>query len=239
VPIRKKGNTLERWEVAIIKTMLQRGGYNDQDILAYFTRPTRSVNHRAIAEIRTEKKHKALKAAREAELNDFLPLIGPEATVVAVRDRMQDTMLLHFACHGEFYRDRDPVALCLADGVLSARDILSCRLSAKLVVLSACWSGVASKAAREEYFGLAEAFLIAGVESVVVALWEVDDEVSSEFFKEFYLRWQKGLVAADALKDAMEVISAQPQWSHPHWWGPFVTRGFAAHRSSPAAIGCE
>lgn len=183
--------------------------------------------------------HAEAEALTVSAILDVRPLIGPEATVVAVRDRMQDTMLLHFACHGEFYRDRDPVALCLADGVLSARDILSCRLSAKLVVLSACWSGVASKAAREEYFGLAEAFLIAGVESVVVALWEVDDEVSSEFFKEFYLRWQKGLVAADALKDAMEVISAQPQWSHPHWWGPFVTRGFAAHRSSPAAIGCE
>jgi hypothetical protein len=81
VPIRKKGNTLQRWEVAIIKTMLQRGGYNDQDILAYFTRPTRSVNHRAIAEIRTEKKHKALKAASEAELNDFLatwPDVDPQ-----------------------------------------------------------------------------------------------------------------------------------------------------------------
>ena len=37
--------------------MLERGGYNDQDILAYFTRPTRSVNHRVISEIRTGAKH--------------------------------------------------------------------------------------------------------------------------------------------------------------------------------------
>ena len=40
---RKRGNTLERWEVALVKAMLSRGGYNDQDILAYFTRPTRSI----------------------------------------------------------------------------------------------------------------------------------------------------------------------------------------------------
>jgi hypothetical protein len=69
---RKRGNTLERWEVALIKAMLSRGGYNDQDILAYFTRPTRSVNHRAVSEIRTEAKHKAVRAATEVELDDFL-----------------------------------------------------------------------------------------------------------------------------------------------------------------------
>ena len=60
---RRRGSPLERWEIALIKAMLLRGGYNDQDILAYFTRPTRSVNHRAIGEIRTETKHKAVKAS--------------------------------------------------------------------------------------------------------------------------------------------------------------------------------
>ena len=58
---RKKGNKLERWEVALIKAMLSKAGSNDQDILAYFTRPTRSINHRAIAEIRTEAKHKSIR----------------------------------------------------------------------------------------------------------------------------------------------------------------------------------
>jgi hypothetical protein len=38
---RPRGRTLERWEVALVKAMLERGRYNDQDILAYFTRPTR------------------------------------------------------------------------------------------------------------------------------------------------------------------------------------------------------
>lgn len=52
--------------------MLAHRKYNDQDILAYFTRPSRSVNHRVIAEIRTDKKHKAVKAATEGELHEFL-----------------------------------------------------------------------------------------------------------------------------------------------------------------------
>jgi hypothetical protein len=84
---RRKGNTLERWEVALIKTMLARKGSNDQDILAYFTRPTRSVNHRAIGEIRTEKKHKAIKLATSEELDAFLatwPDVDPQ-TGLSVR----------------------------------------------------------------------------------------------------------------------------------------------------------
>jgi hypothetical protein len=77
----KRGNKLERWEVALIKAMLSRAGSNDQDILAYFTRPTRSINHRAIGEIRTEKKHKSIKAATDVDLDDFLvtwPDIDPQ-----------------------------------------------------------------------------------------------------------------------------------------------------------------
>jgi len=71
---RRRGNTLENWEVAIVKARISRGSpfTNDQDILAYFTRPTRSVNHRLISEIRNEAKHKAIKSASEDDLEAFL-----------------------------------------------------------------------------------------------------------------------------------------------------------------------
>lgn len=72
MPKRTRGNALERWEIALIKAMLSLRKYNDQDILAYFTRPTRSVNHRNILEIRKEKKHKDIQAAPQEELDDFL-----------------------------------------------------------------------------------------------------------------------------------------------------------------------
>jgi hypothetical protein len=78
---RRRGHTLERWEIAQVKAMLDRGGYNDQDILAYFTRPTRTVNHRVIAEIRTGAKHRAVRAATEEELGAFLttwPDVDPQ-----------------------------------------------------------------------------------------------------------------------------------------------------------------
>ena len=73
MPVRKRGNKLERWEIALIKAMVADGRWpNDQDILAYYTRPTRSINHRAIAEIRTGKKHTAVKAVTAEDLEGFL-----------------------------------------------------------------------------------------------------------------------------------------------------------------------
>jgi len=88
---RKRGNTLERWEIALIKAMLARGGYNDQDILAYFTRPTRSINHARISEIRTGARYRSAKAASEAELDAFLaswPEVDPETGLNLRGDEM-------------------------------------------------------------------------------------------------------------------------------------------------------
>jgi len=79
--VRKRSNKLERWEIGLIKAMLARGGYNDQDILAHFTRPTRSINHARIAEIRNGKRYVSYKVASDEELDAFLsnwPEVDPE-----------------------------------------------------------------------------------------------------------------------------------------------------------------
>lgn len=82
MPVRRRGNRLERWEIALIKAMVADGRWpNDQDILAYFTRPTRSINHRAIAEIRNNTKHITIKGAPTDELEAFIaswPEMDPE-----------------------------------------------------------------------------------------------------------------------------------------------------------------
>ncbi|MEK7994997.1 MAG: DUF3644 domain-containing protein [Planctomycetota bacterium] len=68
-----KQSSLEKWEISLIKAMLEeKPRRTDQDILAYFTRPSRSLNHRVVSEIRLEKKHKTTKAATPEDLKDFL-----------------------------------------------------------------------------------------------------------------------------------------------------------------------
>src|SRR5690606_35308334 len=65
------GNTLEKWEVALVKAMLARK-YMPQHIQAYFSRPTWSINHARISEIRDGIKHKSINAASDHELDSFL-----------------------------------------------------------------------------------------------------------------------------------------------------------------------
>ena len=57
--------------------MINQNSYNDQEILSYFTRPTRTLNHRLVGEIRTEKKHMSVKSATGKELRRFLS-VWPE-----------------------------------------------------------------------------------------------------------------------------------------------------------------
>jgi hypothetical protein len=68
----KPRKSLENWEIALIKAMIAEKKWNDQDILAYFTRPTRSINHARIAAIRNGTKHTAIKVASSEELASFL-----------------------------------------------------------------------------------------------------------------------------------------------------------------------
>jgi hypothetical protein len=87
MPRKLAANRLDLWEVALVKALLARGGSPDQDILAYFTRPTRSINHRVIAEIRTNRKHLEVAAASVEELDAFLvcwPEVDP-ATGLSLR----------------------------------------------------------------------------------------------------------------------------------------------------------
>lgn len=94
MPVRKRGNKLERWEIPLIKAMIADGRWpNDQDILAYFTRPTRSVNHRAIAEIRSGRKHDAIRASSAEELNSFISS-WPEVEAETGLSRRGDELLI-------------------------------------------------------------------------------------------------------------------------------------------------
>lgn len=78
---RRRGNALEQREVGIVKAMLGKKDKTDQDILAYFTRPTRSVNHRLIGQIRKGTVHSQTPAATDEDLAEFLatwPEIDPQ-----------------------------------------------------------------------------------------------------------------------------------------------------------------
>lgn len=165
-------------------------------------------------------------ARQVAELFNAQPLLGAAATKSAVLARLSDATLIHLATHAAF----DPtnpleLGILLADGVLTAREVLQYRLRADLLVLSACESGQVGILGGEELAGLSQAFLQAGVRSVLVSLWQVDDLATAALVLTFFRKIQAGADKALALRQAMTDIQQDPRWKHPYYWGAFVLIG--------------
>jgi CHAT domain-containing protein len=138
--------------------------------------------------------------------------------------------VVHFAGHAVFNPD-EPLAsgLVLADGsILTAAAILQGNLlrthCGKLLVLSACQTGVNKVTAGGEILGLARALMYAGMPNLVLSLWEVADRSTATLMKDFHAAWQGGKISIyEALRQAQ--IQAL-QNGHPiHAWAPFIHMG--------------
>jgi CHAT domain-containing protein len=112
------------------------------------------------------------------------------------------------------------------DGYLRLADIYSLRLSAELVVLSACRSAIGRDVKGEGLVGLSRGFMYAGVPRVVGSLWKVDDEATSQFMKHFYRSMLTNKLApAAAFRQAQRQMSAEKEWHFPYYWAGFVFQG--------------
>jgi CHAT domain-containing protein len=110
----------------------------------------------------------------------------------------------------------------LNNGILLAEEVKSLNLkNTELVVLSACETGLGEFSISEGVKGLQRAFMIAGAKSVIMSLWEVDDQSTQILMTLFYKNWIKNkLSKVDALKFAkIELKKIKPQ---PYYWAGFV-----------------
>ena len=153
-------------------------------------------------------------------------LIGDQATREAVLTRLADATVVHLATHASF-DSNSPLdsGIVLADGVLTAREVLGHCLQADLLVLSACQTGLAGTLGGDELAGLAQAFLQAGARSLLVSLWKVNDPVTAALMTAFYDARHAGADKAQALSQAMAHVQAEAKWTHPYYWGAFVAMG--------------
>ena len=95
-------------------------------------------------------------------------------------------------------------------------------LTAQLVVLSACETGLGQLSTGDELLGLQRAFLYAGSPAVVTTLWKVDDRASFTLMREFYDQLAK-LDAGQALQAAQR--AAMKEFPHPFAWAAFGLTG--------------
>ncbi len=155
---------------------------------------------------------------------DSLSLKGEKANFSNFKNKVADFDIVHLACHGQFRGDNPMFSsLRLADGLLTARDISELSLKAQLVVLSACETGVNKILAGEELLGLARGFLSAGVSSLILTLWTVDDKTARNLMTDFYRQLKSGNSPSASLKIAQSNLIKQN--SHPYFWSPFFLVG--------------
>jgi CHAT domain-containing protein len=93
----------------------------------------------------------------------------------------------------------------------------------QLVVLSACDTGRGDVKLGQGVYGLRRAFIVAGAETVVMSLWQVKDDTTSQLMEAYYRNLLAGQGRASALREAM--LSLRATRPHPHYWAPFIALG--------------
>ena len=131
------------------------------------------------------------------------------------------------------------------DGILTALEASALDLwGTKLVVLSACETGVSEVKSGEGVYGLRRALVLAGSESQVMCLWQVSDETTRDLMVAYYKRLQAGEGRTEALRQVqLEMLSGGGQTaggsqrgvgdklnskadrSHPYFWAAFIQSG--------------
>ena len=108
------------------------------------------------------------------------------------------------------------------DGILTAYEISNMNLThTELVVLSACNTGLGDIDGSEGVFGLQRAFRLAGVQTMIVSLWEAPDKETAELMTEFYAQWMKSLDKKQAFTQAqLKMRHLYPD--HPEKWAGFI-----------------
>ncbi len=155
-------------------------------------------------------------------------LLKHEASESAFIKQSGQRELIHLASHGDFTAEQPlQSALLLAkgegqDGRLTVDEIYGLNLSARLVTLSACETGLGKVASGDDVIGLIRGFIYAGASSVLASLWKVDDIATSDLMLHFY-QHQPGLGSPEALRVAQRAMIGKGL--HPFFWGAFYLTG--------------
>ncbi len=151
----------------------------------------------------------------EAEANAIAPIFhtqpitGQAATKVNIVEQISKARIIHLATHGLLDDIRQlgvPGAIALApsnndNGFLTAGEIYHMKLNAQLVVLSACSTG-RGRITGDGVVGLSRCLIAAGVPSIIVSLWSVNDQSTALLMVKFYQILQQGITATVALNQA-------------------------------------
>ena len=190
-----------------------------------------------------ETRDEVLQLAKIMSANSELDVIlGAQATRVSVLNSSASGLLARkqvvvFATHGLLAGDLPNLnqpALAMAatqnptdSPLLTLEDVLSLKLNADWVVLSACNTAGADGRAGEALTGLARGFFYAGSRSLLVTHWSVESESAMLLTTKTFAAYKgdTGIRRAEALRQAMLDTMKVSRFSHPAYWAPYALVG--------------
>jgi CHAT domain-containing protein len=170
--------------------------------------------------------------------DDPTVLIGQDATEEAFRAAAGRSDVLHLATYGSMNR-QNPLFSWLdlapgetGDARLEVHEVYGLELDARLVVLSACETGLGAGSqtnapAGDDWVSLTRAFLSAGADNVVASLWRVEDLATATLMEEFYRELGAGAPMSGALATAQRSLIDDSSTAHPFYWAGFSLVGEA------------
>lgn len=153
--------------------------------------------------------------------------ISKEITVDELPIRMQSAEIVHFAGHAKASGDSAYLILPGDPSQFGLDQLASLHSPWRMVVLSACETGLGEWEYGEGIRSLGKSFQEAGAESVIMSLWSVNDESSAKIMSGFYKELKEGKSKDEALRNAKldYLQNAGFEKKHPYYWAGFVGYG--------------
>ncbi|MFT4762194.1 MAG: CHAT domain-containing protein/Tfp pilus assembly protein PilF [Paraglaciecola sp.] len=178
-------------------------------------------------------KYAQLEVKNINDLLDSKNMIGQMATEDNFKKLANQHRLLHLAMHASIDNENPSFSGLKfsdnpnggEDATLYAYEIANMKLSAELVVLSACNTGSGKLITSEGPISLARAFRKAGCPNIVMSLWQADDEATAALMDVFYKNLKAGKGKAEALRQAKLTYLEKGRKTFPHYWAAFVLTG--------------
>lgn len=179
-----------------------------------------------------------LQAVFGSQVRKVLP--GRDACESDARKLLDEPGLMFFATHGQNYADRPLSSFLLFhpddsnDGYLTAKELYAGRVAADLVIMSACYSGLADRSPLpgDDLFGLQRALLHSGTRTVIAGVWDVYDGTGPELMNGLFHELVAGKPVPQALADSQRAFLSRLRqsdqvepWLHPYFWAVYTVTG--------------
>ncbi|WP_439487942.1 CHAT domain-containing protein [Algoriphagus sp.] len=163
-------------------------------------------------------------------------LLATDALESRFKESAATADIIHLAAHSQI-NNTNPLISSLVmqedeaeDGFLHSFELFNLQLTADLVTLSACNSGVGDYQKGEGIMSLARGFMYANISNILMSIWAVPDLSTKTLMIDFYNQIKKGDSYESAIRHSKldYIATADENTAHPYYWGAFIYAGDVA-----------